>query len=181
MEVPLDVLKARLASAGAAWDTGAPREAVSEALNAVLDFLTTEGAVRHPLRALLGAVGDVYEGRANPLLQPPHRQGGRPPKSLHLSYYEATAAVGVTLLVESGEGLSNACRRAGEAFDIEWKKLRDYRKNLTSGREDAYEADRKEYCSLIQIAHAEKELTPAERAERWLGVGRERTMSPAKV
>lgn len=127
------------------------REGIVAALIAVQDFLRAEGIeahIRDPIRSMIGALGDVDEGRKNPILErraqdAPH---GRKPILNDIAAIRGHAAAVVSLLMDNGmaqkeaaQKVSRALRHQGFVFSDredrdQRQALLNYRKSLMAGR-----------------------------------------------
>ncbi|MBT3358815.1 MAG: hypothetical protein HN403_04200 [Rhodospirillales bacterium] len=127
------------------------REGIVAALMAIQDFLRAEGfeaQIRHPIRSMIGALGDADEGRRNPILERrtqdvPH---GRRPVSNDDAAFRGHAAAVVSLFMNSGTKLREAAQKVARALsqhgyffsdrdDRDYAKaIINYRKSLMAGR-----------------------------------------------
>jgi hypothetical protein len=83
---------------------------------------------------LQAALGDASEGRENPILErAKFKAGTTSPRLLHEQQHLPLAAALAALLVNSGTKTDEAYRFVGSRLDIDPKKLRNYKNNL-SGR-----------------------------------------------
>ncbi|MCF6099822.1 hypothetical protein [Mesorhizobium muleiense] len=119
-----------------------------------------------PLIGLSGALVDAGMGITNPHVSLAKHEGGtKTPIQDSLTWGWAAAAV--TLQLEAGETLPSAARRVhailGNRFPV--SKIIEYRKRLTRGKSTVREQSRSNYHTAIGSAHAEKQLSPRQRAE----------------
>ena len=119
------------------------REGIVAALMAVQEYLRAQGVeanVRDPIRSMIGALGDLENGRMNPITDPNKREGGgRNSISNDDAALRGLAAGTVTLLMASGAKLQEAARRVAralsqEGFTISNREDRDHTQSLINFR-----------------------------------------------
>lgn len=158
MGTPVETLTAELRDARRHFD-GNPQEGAAIALSALLEFVGEAVADEHlhtPIVALLGAMIDATEGRANPLLKPAANDPNAPRTFVSDDVDIGRAAAVVTLLKYAGEPLPGALRKVSRALGgaLNSEQLKDKRKRITraSGARRTNELAVRNYDAVIQTA-----------------------------